>query len=195
MAVGLTPDDYISAGVKALQSVDRALLLRANEVIIRSDLVVTAGNGGSSAVASHLTQGLMKPLPDGRYGILSVCVTDNVPLFSAFANDLGWMAGMTGAGSPWFEAFKRWKKGAVLVADHPFPVETRFLDGLTRHGVAMPYPLIDVASVRLAAGFDPIGTEPRLRNEEPAHNPLADARQSARLLLEALAACRAKAAT
>ena len=87
------------------------------------------------------------------------------------------------------------KKGAVLVADHPFPVETRFLDGLTRHGVAMPYPLIDVASVRLAAGFDPIGTEPRLRNEEPAHNPLADARQSARLLLEALAACRAKAAT
>lgn len=80
-------------------------------------------------------------------------------------------------------------EGAWLAADVPFPVETHFLS----FAIAIapireqdsPYPLVDVASVRLAAGFDPLKTEKRRAGELPPHNPLADAYQSARLLLEA----------
>lgn len=88
--------------------------------------------------------------------------------------------------------------GAVMAADCPWPVEARFLldciadePGRAADG---PYPLIDVASVRLAAGLDPLGTEPRRPEELPVHDPLADARQSARLLIEALDAIRSAAA-
>jgi hypothetical protein len=89
-------------------------------------------------------------------------------------------------------AWTGWKaRGAVLAADCGWPVEARFLaaciddDWVSRewHG---PYPLHDIASVRLAAGLDPLATEPRLPSEFPVHDPLADARQSARLLIEAL---------
>jgi len=79
----------------------------------------------------------------------------------------------------------------LLAADVPWPVESRFLlDCLRDHpynAARAPYPLIDVASVPLAAGLDPTATVDRLPGELPAHDPLADARQSARLLREALA--------
>jgi hypothetical protein len=88
-------------------------------------------------------------------------------------------------------AWKHWEaQGAMLAADVPWPCEARFLMECMRYTWAQaqsgPYPLIDVASVRLAKGFDPIATVGRLESEEPPHNPLTDARQSARLLLEAL---------
>jgi hypothetical protein len=95
-----------------------------------------------------------------------------------------------------WDAWVRWKeRGAVMVADCAWPVEARFLAacvddyplGRPRDG---PYPLHDVATMRLAAGLDPLATEGRLLNEMPIHNPLADARQSARLWLEALATLR-----
>ena len=82
-------------------------------------------------------------------------------------------------------------KGAVMVADCCWPVEARFLiacvdvDPEERRWLG-PYPLHDVATARLSAGLDPLGTEERLPNELPKHCPLADARQSARLFLEAL---------
>jgi hypothetical protein len=83
-----------------------------------------------------------------------------------------------------------WKeKGALLAADVCWPVEARFLIACVEdHGDpwAGPYPLIDIASVRLGAGLDPMATVERLPNEMPAHNALTDARQSARLLVEAL---------
>jgi hypothetical protein len=89
-------------------------------------------------------------------------------------------------------AWDGWKaNGAALAADCPWPVEARFLiaciddDPIAREWRG-PYPLIDVASVRLAAGLDPLGTADRLPDELPAHDPLRDARQSARLLIEAL---------
>lgn len=95
-----------------------------------------------------------------------------------------------------WSAWVLWKEqGAVMAADCPWPVEARFLHDIinTRfgkhrlaHDFDGPYPLIDVASVRLAKGLDPLETGERLPCELPAHNPLADARQSARLLIEAL---------
>lgn len=95
-----------------------------------------------------------------------------------------------------WRAWEYWRgQGALLAADVPWPVEARFLAACVdedRKGREWggPYPLIDIASVRLAAGQDPLGEVERLANELPEHNPRADARQSARLLLEALNACK-----
>src|SRR5690606_2543186 len=83
--------------------------------------------------------------------------------------------------------------GAILAAECPYPVETNFLEKCRKDcedgSWSSPYPLIDISSVRLAAGFDPVGKCSRRANEVPEHHPLKDARQSARLLLEALEAC------
>jgi hypothetical protein len=86
----------------------------------------------------------------------------------------------------------RWRgQGAVLVADCAWPVEARFLaacvdDVPSGREWEGPYPLHDVATARLCAGLDPLATVERLPSELPIHDPLADARQSARLWLEAL---------
>jgi hypothetical protein len=89
------------------------------------------------------------------------------------------------------------EQGAVLVADCAWPVEARFLaacvDDFRRvRAWDGPYPLHEVATMRLAAGLDPLATAPRLPTEEPKHDPLADARQSARLFIEAVNALRAR---
>lgn len=81
--------------------------------------------------------------------------------------------------------------GAVLVADCCWPVEARFLANCVEEDIDSrewqgPYPLHDLASILLAVGKDPLATNERLPDELPVHDPLADARQSARLLLEAL---------
>ena len=92
-----------------------------------------------------------------------------------------------------WQAYTRWRDaGALLYADVPYPVETNFLnqcitDSWQERQSRSPYPLLDIASIRFAAGLDPLETCPRLPDELPAHNPLNDARQSARLLVEALA--------
>jgi hypothetical protein len=88
--------------------------------------------------------------------------------------------------------WQSWKdQGAVLVAHVAWPVEARFLaacvddqpDQNTWNG---PYPLHELASFMVAAGMDPTGDYGRLP-DEPQHDPLGDARQSARLLTMALA--------
>lgn len=91
----------------------------------------------------------------------------------------------------WSYWTKHKEAGATLFADCAWPVEARFLAAcIDDHPASRywggPYPLHDVASIRLAAGLDPLATVDRLPHELPAHDPLADARQSARLLLEAL---------
>lgn len=85
-------------------------------------------------------------------------------------------------------AFK--STGGELWTDCGWPVEANFLsacvaDDPTTRNWEGPYPLHDVALVIKAMGGDPLGVNPRLRNEQPAHNPLNDARQSARLILAA----------
>lgn len=86
-----------------------------------------------------------------------------------------------------------WKaQGAMLAADVPWPVEATFLSACVADDPEArewqgPYPMLDIASIRMAAGLDPLGIEERVNEDElPAHDPLADSRQSARLLLEAL---------
>lgn len=86
-----------------------------------------------------------------------------------------------------WEKWQEWKlKGALLVADCCYPVETNFLAECVFNDVENrkwngPYPLIDIGSVLFSHGVDPVKTFPRLENELPIHNPLCDARQSARI--------------
>ena len=82
-------------------------------------------------------------------------------------------------------------EGATLWADCGWPVEARFLasciyDDLESRQRSGPYPLHEIATVRLVAGEDPLTINERLPSERPKHNPLSDARQSARLLIAAL---------
>lgn len=99
--------------------------------------------------------------------------------------------------SPQFimEAFwEKWEiarsQGAVMAAECMWPVETNFLESCLNknfdRAATAPYPCHDIASIMLAAGLDPLATYDRMPSELPKHNPLADARQSARLLSEAL---------
>lgn len=78
----------------------------------------------------------------------------------------------------------------VMVAECGWPVEARFLincidDDKTRNWEG-PYPLHEISSFMVAAGKDPMIVYERLENELPKHDPLADVRQSARLLFESL---------
>jgi hypothetical protein len=89
-----------------------------------------------------------------------------------------------------WEIWKAWQgSGAVLVADCAWPVEARFLIACVDDDASRtwggPYPLHELASFMVAAGMDPHATYDRLP-DEPQHDPLGDARQSARLLVTAL---------
>ena len=90
----------------------------------------------------------------------------------------------------WRELHAWQEKGDIEVwADCAYPVETNFLALCVRQDPAWrqhqaPYPLHDIATLALACGYDPTSTWPRNDDELPVHNPLADARQSARLLVK-----------
>lgn len=87
-----------------------------------------------------------------------------------------------------------WKnKGAIMAADCPWPVESRFLadciDDDPSRAPNGPYPILDVASLKIGAGAtvaEAMTTGQRLPEERPVHNPLCDCRQSMRELLEAM---------
>lgn len=94
------------------------------------------------------------------------------------------------------EFWKKWIKAraehqAEMAAECLWPVEARFVRDcvydLGEEGIFTgPYPFHEIASFMAAAGMDQMASYPRTPSEMPAHNPLADARQSSRLLSEAL---------
>lgn len=95
--------------------------------------------------------------------------------------------------------WKEWRLadglGAKAFAECSYPVEANFLkfcvlDDYPNRRLAAPYPLHDVSTVIFCAGEDPMKNYGRLENELPKHDPLADARQSARLLWESLSSIR-----
>lgn len=91
----------------------------------------------------------------------------------------------------WDEWEKAKASCAQMAAECLWPVEARFIRDCVADDAqrlkAAPYPFHEIASVMLSAGMDPMATYDRTPSELPRHNPLADARQSARLLSEALA--------
>lgn len=89
-----------------------------------------------------------------------------------------------------WQKWMSWKaNGAVMIADCAWPVEARFLmhcveDDFKKRKWNGPYPLHDLASIRLAKGEDPMACYERKPDELPQHNPLCDARQTARNFAE-----------
>lgn len=88
--------------------------------------------------------------------------------------------------------------GILMAVECGWPVEARFLieciqDDPAARNWSGPYPLHEIASFMLAAGMDPMATYDRTPEELPAHEPLADARLSARLLSEAIGKLREQA--
>lgn len=90
-----------------------------------------------------------------------------------------------------WEKAKASHPGITMAGECIWPVEANFIAACVRDEPqarkwAGPYPFHEIASVMLAAGMDPMATYERLPAELPAHNPLGDARLSARLLATAL---------
>src|SRR3990172_8163943 len=85
-----------------------------------------------------------------------------------------------------WDVWEHWKnRGAQLWCDCGWPVEARFLaqcvdDDPGKRERQGPYPLHEIATLALASGVNPLESWPRLPDELPQHNPLCDARQSAR---------------
>jgi len=89
----------------------------------------------------------------------------------------------------WLKA-KENHPGIIMAAECGWPVEARFLsacvdDSRESRNWTGPYPLMEIASYMDAAGMDVMNEYDRTL-AEPKHNPLGDARCSARLLFEAL---------
>lgn len=88
----------------------------------------------------------------------------------------------------------RWRhwadRGTQLVADCGWPVEARFLnqcvDDFLIDKFGGPYPFHELATLVYAIGGDPLALNVRQAGEIPAHHPLNDARQSARIWIETL---------
>jgi hypothetical protein len=75
----------------------------------------------------------------------------------------------------------------LLTADNAWPVEARFLiacveDAPEQREANGPHPLVDIGSALLACDPERKLNYDRLPKELPEHEPLADARRSARLL-------------
>ena len=75
-------------------------------------------------------------------------------------------------------------KGATILTDCPWPVEANFLTACVQQDPVNrkftgPYPLVDLNSVLVARGLPQV--QDRLPNELPVHNPICDARQTARI--------------
>lgn len=90
-----------------------------------------------------------------------------------------------------WEMARRGFPGVMMFVECGWPVEAKFLeeciadDPVTRNWQG-PYPMHEIATLMLAAGMDPMATYDRQPQEQPAHDPLADARLSARLLSAAI---------
>ncbi len=76
--------NYFDELQDALGAIDWVRIESAGRMLRKSHFVMTAGNGGSSAIASHFCVDYMKV---ARSGCPCVCLTDNVPLLTALVND------------------------------------------------------------------------------------------------------------
>ncbi len=86
---------YVRCVTDTLAALPWAAIAQAMEVLhdarLRRANVFLCGNGGSAATASHFACDLGKgTLMPGRPRFRVIALTDNVPLFSALANDFGY---------------------------------------------------------------------------------------------------------
>ena len=85
-------DEYLAETARLLDRLDRAAIARAAELLLecywRQGRVWTLGNGGSASTAQHFACDLAKfVIPPGGRPFDTRCLTDNVSLYTAWAND------------------------------------------------------------------------------------------------------------
>ena len=84
--------NFLQQSVQLLQQLDHAAIAQARDLLLdcyrRQGRVFTAGNGGSASTAQHFACDLAKfVIPEGGRPFNVRCLTDNVSLYSAWAND------------------------------------------------------------------------------------------------------------
>lgn len=84
--------EFLDQTAALLGQLDRAAIARASELLLdcyrRQRRVYTAGNGGSASTAQHFACDLAKfVIPDGARPFDVRCLTDNMALYTAWAND------------------------------------------------------------------------------------------------------------
>ena len=85
-------DDFLKQTSLLLSRLDQAALARARDLLLdcyrRGGKVFTLGNGGSASTAQHFACDLAKfVIPAGQRPFDARCLTDNVSLYTAWAND------------------------------------------------------------------------------------------------------------
>ena len=85
-------DDFLKQTSDLLRQLDRTAIARACELLMdcyrRSGRVFTLGNGGSASTAQHFACDLAKyVIPPGQRPFDARCLTDNISLYTAWAND------------------------------------------------------------------------------------------------------------
>lgn len=85
-------NDYLAETGRLLVQLDRNAIAHATEILLecyrRRGRVWTVGNGGSASTAQHFACDLAKfVIPDKAPPFDTRCLTDNVALYTAWAND------------------------------------------------------------------------------------------------------------
>ncbi len=101
--MGLDWGEWASAVSLGVLNVRDDVLRSAAQVLVGSRIILTAGNGGSSALASHAAQALGKPAYKAGAGLAAACLSDMTPTLTAHANDGGWANALMETARPFFE--------------------------------------------------------------------------------------------
>lgn len=84
--------EFLEETVRLLRGLDHGAIDRARRILLecyaRQGRVYTLGNGGSASTAQHFACDLAKyVIPEGQRPFDARCLTDNVSLYTAWAND------------------------------------------------------------------------------------------------------------
>ena len=83
--------DFLEETRRLLRELDPRAIARARDLLLdcyrRRSRVFTLGNGGSASTAQHFACDLAKfVIPSGQHPFDARCLTDNVSLYTAWAN-------------------------------------------------------------------------------------------------------------
>lgn len=81
--------DYYRGFVKALNTIDLTQVEKAADFLKKATFIFVGGNGGSAAIAEHLTCDIQKGCRAKR-NLPVHSLSSNLPLISAIANDIGY---------------------------------------------------------------------------------------------------------
>ena len=93
MSTELTPtaDFYYTQVTSALRSVAQEKIDKVIDLIVKSVIsdqrIWIAGNGGSSATASHFAADLMRPGQQEKYWVKAISLSESTPRVTAIGND------------------------------------------------------------------------------------------------------------